>query len=329
MNSSKEIAVDNNIQKCECLFVVLRLTRRMSHCNKIICSTRYEAELKVYDSYKEAIGRDTHAAVVRVCSLAYRTLSDYEARKEYFCSRRYPEPDHNCTECLATINRARASVIREQQEMVERAKRREAAAAAARKRKRADAKQARLSTTAPHIPTAAVAGVDDGKAAEAWPSVASTHLVNVEEQQRRCRQSSKVQPPQDWARQTATSALRQQATIDKSQIVVAVDSSPKSATPEQGAPYYKRELLQIMGHKKQRARDGTSSRMIAKCLWGPHNVEASEDVEWLLEHYPRELANYVEFMCDKRPQGYRGFIGNVENILDRLQERLAKEMERH
>lgn len=72
-----------------------------------------------------------------------------------------------------------------------------------------------------------------------------------------------------------------------------------------------------------RSYDRTSVRMMIKCVWGPHDVATWEEADWLLDKYPKQVADYVDRLRANRPQAYRAFLTNFHRALDRIAEALA------
>lgn len=127
--------------------------------------------------------------------------------------------------------------------------------------------------------------------------------------------------------QTMVSNLQQAAVVAAAVTPVVPEVGPEvvprparpNRSPATQEVWYKRNIVNMLGHKRVSSRRSQAgSRTIIKCLWGPHNVEAGEDVEWLLQHHPRELAKYVERLRRFKPQAFRGLVRNVDGLLDRL-----------
>lgn len=313
---------------CQCLLVALRLPRRARGYERSVLATRLTSEKNLLDRHRKAIGEDNYAATFKMCTLAYQILGDDKECRDYLATGRYPVPSHDCAACIATIKRVAEIIDIEQHKDIMSKKRgkgtRTATSSASSPQDATSSTEAAAATGGARGPTAATTtgassptgAISQQPVSQQSPQVSCTRDATLAtETILPAAPASPISPRHDDQDPGSTSSP------------VAVHSTPESpvARPTSSAPplYYQRQLLRMLSHKKQKSRDGTTSKMVIKCLWGPYDVQRGEDAEWLLQYHPRELANYVEFLRTERPQGYRGFIGNVENILDRLAAALA------
>lgn len=344
------------VHKCTCLLDVLAIKVDLAKLTPALVGVNYTAAKRQLDTYSQFLNASTLEGLEQLALTAYATLMDEPLAKQYVKTGKNPRAHHSCYESQIMLREAKTVMRRErlkaQQMVVHNANTRLGAKRLAAEAEAAAAAAAAAAANEQEAPSesSSSSSTGDGVWSVSPPPTPSPPQPEPEpEEERLARDDDELLEQPVRSRESAASSAAQAATTSQAascSIQQAITIEQPATTIEQPAAtsaaaattaglgraqpddsssssYFKRELRSTEAHKMYRSYDRTSVRMMIKCVWGPHDVATWEEADWLLDKYPKQVADYVDRLRANRPQAYRAFLTNFHRALDRIAEALA------